>query len=159
MRGDDGEGGKVLQVYPKTGRIKVDGINIVKKNRKARRPESRGIIEMAAPFHASNVMLIVPRPASRRAEAPSILTERRRVGVKSGEVISRTLSRTTTMANDKKSGGKAAGDKGRQGRRQEGQPGRRGRRVEARAAKRQAVAASGDRLQRSRWRKRHGHRV
>jgi large subunit ribosomal protein L24 len=42
MRGDDkGKEGKVLQVYPKTGRIKVEGINIVKKHRKARTAEDR----------------------------------------------------------------------------------------------------------------------
>ena len=93
MRGDDkGKEGKVLQVYPKTGRIKVDGINIVKKHRKARRPEeTSGIIEMAAPFHASNVMLIdsksgKPTRVKTRIDADGT---KERVGVKSGEVISR----------------------------------------------------------------------
>lgn len=93
MRGDDkGKEGKVLQVYPKTGRIKVDGINIVKKHRKARRPEeTSGIIEMAAPFHASNVMLLdsrtgQPTRVKTRVDADGT---KERVGVKSGEVISR----------------------------------------------------------------------
>ncbi|MES2522780.1 MAG: 50S ribosomal protein L24 [Gemmatimonadota bacterium] len=94
MRGDDkGKEGKVLQVYPKTGRIKVDGINIVKKHRKARRPEEQsGIIEMAAPFHASNVMLLdaktgKPTRTKKRIDADGT---KERVGVKSGEVISRS---------------------------------------------------------------------
>jgi large subunit ribosomal protein L24 len=93
MRGDDkGKEGKVLMVYPKTGRIKVDGVNIVKKHRKARRPEEEsGIIEMAAPFHASNVMLIdsksgKPTRVKTRIDADGT---KERVGVKSGEVISR----------------------------------------------------------------------
>lgn len=93
MRGDDkGKEGKVLQVYPKTGRIKVDGINIVKKHRKARRPEeTSGIIEMPAPFHASNAMLIdsksgKPTRVKTRIDADGT---KERVGVKSGEVISR----------------------------------------------------------------------
>ena len=93
MRGDDkGKEGKVLMVYPKTGRVKVDGINIVKKHRKARRPEeTSGIIEMAAPFHASNVMLIdsksgKPTRVKTRIDADGT---KERVGVKSGEVISR----------------------------------------------------------------------
>ena len=49
MRGDDkGKEGKVLQVFPKTGRVLVEGINIVKKHRRARRPEEQsGIIEIA----------------------------------------------------------------------------------------------------------------
>src|SRR3954466_4193336 len=37
MRGDDkGKEGKILRLYPKTGRVLVEGINIVKKHRKAR---------------------------------------------------------------------------------------------------------------------------
>ena len=40
MRGDDkGKEGKVLRVYPKTGRVTIEGVNIVKKHRKARRAE------------------------------------------------------------------------------------------------------------------------
>jgi large subunit ribosomal protein L24 len=36
MRGDDkGKEGKVIRIYPKTGRITVEGINIVKKHRGA----------------------------------------------------------------------------------------------------------------------------
>ena len=36
MRGEDkGKEGKILRVYTKTGRITVEGINIVKKHRKA----------------------------------------------------------------------------------------------------------------------------
>jgi large subunit ribosomal protein L24 len=94
MRGDDkGKEGKVLQVYPKTGRIKVDGVNIVKKHRKARRPEeTSGIIEMAAPFHASNVMLLdakTGRPTRVKARIDADGTKER-VGVKSGEVIQRS---------------------------------------------------------------------
>ena len=93
MRGDDkGKEGKVLQVYPKTGRVKVDGVNIVKKHRKARRPEeTSGIIEMAAPFHASNVMLLDSKngkPTRVRTRIDKDGTKER-VGVKSGEVISR----------------------------------------------------------------------
>ena len=39
----------------------VDGVNIVKRHRKARRPEEQsGIIEQPAPIHASNVMLLDP---------------------------------------------------------------------------------------------------
>ncbi len=37
LRGDDkGKEGKVLRVFTKTGRVTVEGINIVKKHRKAR---------------------------------------------------------------------------------------------------------------------------
>ncbi len=93
MRGDDkGKEGRVLQVYPKTGRIKVEGINIVKKHRKARTAEEQsGIIQMAAPFHASNVMLLdskTGRPTRTKVRVNKDGTKER-VGVKSGEVIPR----------------------------------------------------------------------
>ena len=42
MRGNDkGKEGKILQVFPKTGRVKIDGVNIVKRHRKARGPDAR----------------------------------------------------------------------------------------------------------------------
>ena len=94
MRGDDkGKEGKVLQVYPKTGRVKVDGINIVKKHRKARRAEEQsGIIEMPAPIHHSNVMLLDPKsgaPTRVKARIDEDGTKER-LAVKSGEAIPRT---------------------------------------------------------------------
>ncbi len=94
MRGDDkGKEGKVLRVYRKTGRITVEGVNIVKKHRKARRPEEEsGIIEMAAPMHASNVMLLDAKTGKPTRTKARIDTDgtKERVGVKSGEIISRS---------------------------------------------------------------------
>src|SRR5438045_8809225 len=60
MRGDDaGKEGKILRVFTKTGRVVVDGVNIVKKHRRATRPEEQSqIMELPAPVHASNVMLV-----------------------------------------------------------------------------------------------------
>ena len=91
MRGSDkGKEGKVLRAYPKTGRVLVEGINIVKKHRRARRPEEQsGIIEMPAPIAASNVMLLDPKtgaPTRTRARVDADGTKER-VSVKSGESI------------------------------------------------------------------------
>lgn len=63
VRGDDkGKEGKVIRVFPKTGRVTIEGVNIVKRHRRARRAEEQsGIIEMPAPVHASNVMLLDPQ--------------------------------------------------------------------------------------------------
>ena len=63
MRGDDkGKQGKVLRVMHKSGRLTIEGVNIVKKHRKARRAEeTSGIIEMPAPVALSNVMLLDPK--------------------------------------------------------------------------------------------------
>ena len=94
MRGDDkGKEGKVMRIYPKTGRVLVEGINIVKKHRKARNAEEQsGIIEMAAPIASSNVMLIDSKtgePTRTRARIDTDGTKER-VGARSGEPIPRT---------------------------------------------------------------------
>ena len=63
MRGDDkGKEGKVVRVHLKTGRVTIEGINMVKKHRRACRAEEQsGIIEMPAPLALSNVMLLDPK--------------------------------------------------------------------------------------------------
>ena len=91
MRGDDkGKEGRVLKVFTKTGRVLIEGINIVKKHRRARRPEEQsGIIEMPAPVNASNVMLLDPKsgvPTRARARIDADGTKER-VSVKTGEPI------------------------------------------------------------------------
>ena len=93
MRGEDkGKEGEIIRVYPKTGRVTVKGINIVKKHRRARRPEEQsGIIEMEAPIHVSNVMLIDPK----QGEATRVRVRfdedgtKERISVKSGDAIPR----------------------------------------------------------------------
>jgi large subunit ribosomal protein L24 len=70
----------------------VDGVNIVKKHRKARRPEEQsGIIEMPAPIHVSNVMLLDPKngtPTRLRARIDEDGTKER-ISAKSGDAIPR----------------------------------------------------------------------
>ncbi len=95
MRGDDkGKEGKILRVFPKTGRVTVDGVNIVKRHRKARRPEERsGIMEHPAPIHASNVMLLDPQsgnPTRTRIRVDDDGTKER-LAVKSGEPVPRPV--------------------------------------------------------------------
>ena len=93
MRGEDkGKEGKVLRVFPKTGRITVEGINIVKKHRRARSAEEQsGIIEMPAAFHASNVMLIDPKSGAPTRVRHQIDEDgtKERISVKSGDAIPR----------------------------------------------------------------------
>jgi large subunit ribosomal protein L24 len=94
MRGNDkGKEGKVLRVFPKTGRLTVEGINIVKRHRKARRAEEQsGIIDMPAPIHHSNVMLLDPKsgaPTRVRARLDDDGTKER-ISVKSGDALPRT---------------------------------------------------------------------
>jgi len=93
MRGDDkGKEGKVMRVYRKTGRITVEGVNIAKRHRRARTPdEQSGIMEFAAPIHASNVMLLDPKsgtPTRARRQIDEDGTKER-ISVKSGDAIPR----------------------------------------------------------------------
>jgi large subunit ribosomal protein L24 len=94
VRGDDkNKEGKVMKVFRKTGRITVEGVNIVKRHRKARRPEEQSaIIDFPAPIHASNVMLLDPKsgnPTRVRARIDEDGTKER-ISVKSGDAIPRT---------------------------------------------------------------------
>jgi large subunit ribosomal protein L24 len=93
MRGKDkGKTGKVMRVFLKTGRVLVEGMNMVKRHTRATRPEETGgIIEKAAPIAVSNVMLIDPKtgkPTRIRARIDTDGTKER-VSVKSGDVIPR----------------------------------------------------------------------
>lgn len=56
-----GREGKVIRVLPEKNRVVVEGINLVKKHLKEI-PNVRegGIIEIEAPIHVSNVMLLCP---------------------------------------------------------------------------------------------------
>ena len=93
ISGDDkGKQGKVLRVYPKTGRVTVDGVNIVKRHRRATQTSEGGIIEFPAPIHHSKVMLIDPKSGEptrvrRRRDADGTVE---RIAVKSGQPIPRS---------------------------------------------------------------------
>lgn len=93
VRGDDkGHVGKVLRVYRKTGRVVVEGANIVKRHRKARTAEEQGgIVDFPAPIHASNVMLLDPKNDAPTRTRRRIDTDgtKERLSVKSGEAIPR----------------------------------------------------------------------
>ena len=93
MRGDDkGKEGKIIRIYPKTGRVTIEGVNIVKRHRRARTPdEQSGIVDFPAPIHASNVMLLDPKsgnPTRTRRQIDEDGTKER-IAVKSGEAIPR----------------------------------------------------------------------
>ena len=52
-----GRRGRVLEVYPKEGRLLIEGVNMMKRHTRARsRNQSGGIVEREAPIHISNVM-------------------------------------------------------------------------------------------------------
>lgn len=56
-----GKEGKITKTLRKEDRVIVEGVNIVKKHRKGNGQETGGILEVEAPIHVSNVMLIDPK--------------------------------------------------------------------------------------------------
>ena len=57
---DKGKKGEVLEVLRAESRIRVQGINMVKRHRRATQNDAGGIIPMEAPLHISNVSHIDP---------------------------------------------------------------------------------------------------
>ena len=56
---DKGKKGKVRQTFPEKSRLTVEGVNMIKRHSRARgAARQAGIIEMEAPIHVSNLMLI-----------------------------------------------------------------------------------------------------
>jgi len=66
---DKGVEGEVIRVDVKSGRVVIEGVNVVKKHQKAtqagRQQIQPGIIEFEAPINASNVMPICPSCGER----------------------------------------------------------------------------------------------
>lgn len=92
ISGDDkGKRGTVLRVFPKTGRITVDGVNLAKRHRRATENSEGGIMTFPAPLHHSKLMLIDPKSDAptriRRQKDASGFVER--IAVRSGDVITR----------------------------------------------------------------------
>ncbi len=93
LRGNDkGKEGKVLTVFPKTNRVLIEGVNIVKRHVRARSAEEQGgIIQKEAPVAVSNVMLLDPKSGAAtrvriRVDADGT---RERIAVKSGDAVAR----------------------------------------------------------------------
>ena len=93
ISGDDkGKRGKVLRVLPKTGRIVIEGVNLVKRHRRATATSEAGIVTFAAPIHHAKAMLIDPKSGEptrirRRKDKDGTLE---RIAVKSNQPIPRT---------------------------------------------------------------------
>ncbi|ASO18240.1 large subunit ribosomal protein L24 [Actinoalloteichus hoggarensis] len=59
---DKGAKGKVIQAYPQTSKVLVEGVNRIKKHTKISRTQrgaqSGGIVTQEAPIHVSNVQVV-----------------------------------------------------------------------------------------------------
>ena len=88
---DKGRTGEVLKVLPEANRVLVDGVNMVKKHKKASPTSAGGIETMAAPMHISNVAHKDPRSGKATRIGFKFLEDGRKVrfAKASGEVIDR----------------------------------------------------------------------
>ncbi|EIA7305493.1 50S ribosomal protein L24 [Listeria monocytogenes] len=86
---DKGKSGKVLAALPKKDRVLIEGINMVKKHTKPSNINPQGgILNVEAPIHVSNVMLIDPKTGEPTRVGYEVKGDKKvRVAKKSGEVI------------------------------------------------------------------------
>jgi large subunit ribosomal protein L24 len=90
---DKGAKGKVIQAYPDTNRVLVEGVNRIKKHTKVssteRGAKSGGIVTQEAAIHISNVMVVdgdgKPTRVGKREIADGDDTRRVRFSRKSGK--------------------------------------------------------------------------
>ena len=71
-----GKVGKVLKVFPKSKRVIVEKVRLVKRHTKPRsQSDQGGIIEKEAPIHVSNVMLVCPKCSKPSRTGVGILSD------------------------------------------------------------------------------------
>lgn len=85
---DKGKQGNVMEVFHDKNRVIVEDVNIVKKHRKPTQSTPGGIVEIPAPIHVSNVMLIDPKSGEPTRIGRKIVDGKSvRYSKKSGEII------------------------------------------------------------------------
>ena len=84
---DKGKTGKVVKAIPADSKVLVEGINVLKRHRKARRSGEKGqVVEMAMPVHISNVAIVVDGKATRVGK--KVIGEKKvRIDKKTGKAI------------------------------------------------------------------------
>ena len=83
-----GKEGTIKKVLKKENRVIIEGINLVKKHQKGNGQESGGILEVEAPIHASNVMIIDPKTKKPTRICKKIDKDKKvRIAIKSSEKL------------------------------------------------------------------------
>ncbi|HWA06549.1 MAG TPA: 50S ribosomal protein L24 [Ignavibacteria bacterium] len=89
-----GKEGKILKIYRSTGRVIVEGVNIIKRHTRPNQKNPQGgISQKEASINASNVMLIDPKAGEPTRLGYQVIEgedgkkKRMRYGKKSGEII------------------------------------------------------------------------
>ena len=86
---DKNKEGVVLAAFPKNDKVVVEGVNVVKKHQKPSQTAPHGgIVEMEAPIHVSNVMVVDPSNGeATRVGYKEVDGKKVRVSKKTGEVL------------------------------------------------------------------------
>ena len=83
-----GTEGQILEVFPSKNRAIVDGVNIRKKHTKPMNNNPGGIVEINAPIHISNLMLVDPKSGEPTRVGRKLVDGKlERYSKKSGEII------------------------------------------------------------------------
>ena len=79
---DKGKQGKVLEAMPKTGKVVVEGINVVTRHMKPRRQgEEGGILKKEAAIYACKVQRVCPQCSKATRPAHKLLADGKKVRV------------------------------------------------------------------------------
>lgn len=86
---DKGKTGIIQKVDPKSNRVVVEGVNIRKKHQKPTQANPEGsIVEIYAPIHASNVMILDPKTKKPTRVGHTMVKDKKvRVTKKSGTTL------------------------------------------------------------------------
>ena len=85
---DKGKKGEVIEVLRSASRVRVRGVNMVKRHRRATQNDAGGIISMEAPLHISNVAQVDPESgAATRVGFDVKNGEKVRVAKRSGKAL------------------------------------------------------------------------
>jgi large subunit ribosomal protein L24 len=86
---DKGKKGRILSAYPKTGRVLVEGVNMVKKHTRPNPSNPQGgIVTQEAAIDASNVMIVDPKSGEPTRIGHKIVEGKKvRIAKKSGETL------------------------------------------------------------------------
>ena len=89
---DKGKRGRILKIARDKDRVVVEGANIVKKAKKRRNQQDRGgIVEIEAPIHSSNLMIVCkkcgPTRIGYKIEVSGDSTAKTRICRKCGEAL------------------------------------------------------------------------
>jgi large subunit ribosomal protein L24 len=76
---EKGKSGKVMQVFPKEGKIVVEHLNVRTRHLPARGSSKGQRVEFSAPFAAENVLLVCPKCSMPARTGRAILADGKKV--------------------------------------------------------------------------------